>query len=65
MPISSNNNFCPFIQNICRSSCVFKCNNVTLPDGSTSNCLIAIKLASINEMQHNDISAILNEVKKH
>jgi len=63
--MSSNKNFCPFIQNICRSNCVFRYDNVALPNGNVSSCLIAIKLADINEMQHDDISAILNEVKKH
>lgn len=63
--ISVNKNFCPFIKGVCRSDCVFKCHNVALPDGDTSNCLIVIKLTDINEMQHDDITAIWNEVKKH
>jgi len=62
--ISTNKNFCPFIKDICRNDCVFKHNNVALPNGNVSNCLIAIKLTDINEMQHDDITDILNEITK-
>ena len=55
--------FCPFVKDLCRDDCVFKTRNVASPDG-VHNCLIAVKLSDINDMQHDDLVAIWNEVKK-
>lgn len=54
---------CPFINALCRDDCVFKYHNVLGPDG-VHDCLIAVKLSSINEMQHDDFTAIWNLLKK-
>ena len=59
----SQNTFCPFIKDNCRNDCVFKYHNVAYSN-KIYNCLIAIKLSDINDMQHDDLSAIWNEVKK-
>ena len=56
--------YCPFINGICRNDCVFKTRNVAAPHGAVYNCLIAVKLTDINEMQHDDLSAIWSLLKK-
>jgi len=60
-------NFCPFINGSCRSDCVFKmrCNTVT-PAGSVgfTSCIIASKLADINEYQSDQLSEIQREISK-
>jgi len=58
-------NFCPFINGSCRSDCVFKmrCNTVT-PAGSVglTSCIIASKLADINEYQRDQLTEIEQRV---
>lgn len=55
--------FCPFINGLCRDDCVFKWRNVAI-DRRISNCLIAVKLSEISDIQHDVLSEILQEVKK-
>ncbi|MEY8002014.1 hypothetical protein AB8U03_17860 [Clostridium sp. Mt-5] len=61
----NDKNFCPFIKGVCRNDCVFKYHNIALHGGAISDCLIAVKLSDINELQHDDISAIWSEIKKN
>ncbi len=56
--------FCPFINGICRDDCVFKYHKVANQTG-IHDCLIAIKLTDINEMQHDDLSAIWSLLKRN
>lgn len=56
-------NFCPFVKSSCRDDCVFKTGNVAVRD-KVYSCLIAVKLSAINEMQHDDLSAIWDALKK-
>lgn len=56
--------FCPFIKGLCRDDCVFKTHYVASNNGEIYNCLIAVKLSEINEMQHDDFAAIWNLLKK-
>ena len=56
--------FCPFVKTLCRDDCVFKTRNVAGNHGEIFNCLIALKLNDINEMQHDDLSAIWSLLKK-
>lgn len=60
----NDNKYCPFIKGTCRDDCVFKCYDFAAPGNKIYNCLIAIKLSDINEMQHNDLTDIWNAVKK-
>ncbi len=54
--------FCPFIKELCREDCTFYHGNV-LTEGKIYNCLIAIKLSDINELQHDDLMSILDEIE--
>lgn len=55
--------FCPFIPGMCRDDCAFKHHKTMGPDG-LQDCLIAIKLSAINEMQHDDLIEICHAIKK-
>jgi len=59
------NKFCPFIHGPCRSDCVFKTNSVMTNRNEVHNCIIAIKLSDINEMQHDDLTDIWSLLKKN
>lgn len=60
-------NFCPFINGTCRDDCVFKmrCKATTsLSMVGLTDCLIASKLADINEYQSDQLTEIQQEIEK-
>lgn len=58
-----SNKFCPFIKSECREDCVFKYHKVA-SGNKVYDCLIAIKLSDINDMQHDDLAAIWNALRE-
>lgn len=52
--------FCPFIRDICRNDCVFRCGK-SVSQGITT-CLIAAKLDKMNDNQHNDLVEVANKM---
>lgn len=56
------NNFCPFLNGVCNEKCVFYRKIArAMYDHSTSHCLVFIKLSDINEMQHDDLTELINK----
>lgn len=55
--------YCPFVKGSCRDDCVFKYHKVATENG-ISDCLIAIKLSSINETQSDELNLIIESIKK-
>ncbi len=57
--------FCPFINGSCRNDCMFNYNaQVAVGHGSTVCCSLAIQASNSNEMQHDQLSEIINLIEK-
>lgn len=53
--------FCPFIKDLCRDDCTFHSHNTAIGN-SVHDCLIAIKLEGINDMEYDQLENIYKEV---
>lgn len=57
---------CPFINDICDVSCVFRCRPCATSNSmmnSTTTCLIAKKLDSLNEMQSDQLTEVVQAIE--
>lgn len=54
--------FCPFVNGQCRDDCVFRCGNVLI-GRDLVNCLIAVKISDINELQSDELDLILKALE--
>ena len=58
--------FCPFIKDVCNPSCVFQCRTYATSNSmknSTTTCLIVKKLDSLNEMQSDQLTEIVQAIE--
>ena len=59
--------FCPFVKGDCVTDCTFRCRRIAtssrLEDQSTV-CLIAAALDSLNDMQADQLSEVIDAIKE-
>ncbi len=58
--------FCPFIKDVCDPSCAFRCRPCATSNSmeiATTTCLIAKKLDSLNEMQSDQLTEIVQAIE--